>query len=63
MSFPDRENPGRRNTIRKPDQMNWFQDRNREAAAEEWISGHSEEGEGGANWGMRFDLNTLPCVK
>ena len=25
--------------------------------------GHGGEGEGGTNWEIRFDINTLPCVK
>ena len=33
-----------------------------ECRRREWTCGHGA-GEGGTNWEMRFDINTLPCVK
>ena len=29
----------------------------------EWTVGGAGEGEGGMNWEVGFDINTLPCVK
>ena len=39
------------------------QGRNRNADVENGRVDTGEEGEGGMNWEIRFDINTLPCVK
>ena len=44
-------------------QMNLLQGRNREADIENGCVDTVGEGEGGMNWEIRFDINTLQCVK
>ena len=42
-------------------QMNLFV--GQECRRREWTCGHGGKGEGGTNWEIRFEINTLPCVK
>ena len=44
-------------------QMNLLQGSNRKADVENGRVDTAGEGEGGMNWEIRFDINTLPCVK
>ena len=44
-------------------QMNLFVGQEYRRRHREWTCGHSGEGEGGTNWEIRFDINTLPCIK
>ena len=41
----------------------YLQGRNRNADVEEGLVDTVGEGEGGMNWEIRVDINTLPCVK
>ena len=41
----------------------YLQGRNRNADIENGCVDTGEEGEGGMNWEIRFDINALPCVK
>ena len=44
-------------------QMNQFAEQDRHADIENGCVDIEGEGEGGMNWEIRFDINTLPCVK
>ena len=40
-----------------------MQGRNRDTDIQNGHVDTAGEGEGGTNWEIRFDINTLPCVK
>ena len=49
--------------IQKMVQMNLFVGQQQRHRCREWTCGHGGEGEGGTNMEIRFDINTIPCVK
>ena len=48
---------------RKMIQMNLFAGQEQKGRHGEQMCGHRGAGEGGMNWEIRFDINTLLCVK
>ena len=44
-------------------QMNLFAGQEYRHRCTEWTGGHRVGGEGGMNWEIRSDIDTLPCVK
>ena len=50
---------------RKIVQMNLFPGQEKKRRHREQTCGHGEgrEGEGGMNWEIRFNINTLQCIK
>ena len=49
--------------LEKMVQMNIFVGQEQRCRRRERTCGNGGEGKGGTNWEIRFDINTLPCVK